>query len=173
MKSSAVSITQPSPYPTYNAMDKKIKIFVVEDSVIYRELIASFIYTSDRAYLTPEESYFDIRSFSTGEHCLGEIDEKPDIVVLDYFLDGYHNPEGCMDGMETLKRIKKRSPNTHVIVVSSNRDSALANEFILKGASDYVSKEPGVREKLQHSIARIIRLIKKKQQIGFDPDPLT
>jgi len=144
-------------------MDRKIKIFVVEDSDIYRELISSFIYTIDRAYLSPEESNFEIRSFSTGEHCVGALDEKPDIIVLDYYLDGYKNHPDCMDGLETLKRIKELSPKTHVVMITSNRDLALANEFIVNGASDFVSKEPGVREKLQHSVARLIRIIRQER----------
>lgn len=163
MKQASSKRTEPERFLDYMAMDRKIKIYVVEDSDIYRELIASFIYTMDRAYLSPEESNFEIRSFSTGEHCVGELAEKPDIIVLDYYLDGYKNHPDCMDGMETLRKIKKLSPRTHVVVVTSNRDIALANEFIVNGASDYVSKEPGVREKLQHSVARLIRIIRQER----------
>ncbi|MCF8257249.1 MAG: response regulator [Flavobacteriales bacterium] len=143
-------------------MERKIKIFVVEDSDIYRELISSFIYTMDRGYLSPQESNFDIRSFSTGEHCIGEMGERPDIVVLDYHLDGYKNHPDCMDGLDTLKLIKHYSPSTHVVVITADRDTTLANEFIVNGASDYVSKEPGVREKLQHSVARLIRIVRRE-----------
>jgi two-component system, OmpR family, response regulator len=168
MKQAQSQRTEPDRFLDYAAMDKKIKIFVVEDSDIYRELIASFIYTMDRAFLSPEESNFEIRSFSTGEHCVAELDEKPDIIVLDYFLDGYMNHPDSMNGMETLRKIKKLSKKTHVVVVTSNRDIALANEFIVNGASDYVSKEPGVREKLQHSVARLIRII--RQERGETPD---
>lgn len=161
MKPTASNRTEPERFIDYAAKDRKIRIFVVEDSDIYRELITSFIYTIDRAYLSQEDSMFDIRSFGTGEHCIAALDENPDIVVLDYHLDGHRNHPDSMNGLDTLKMIKRYSPRTHVVAITSDRDLALASEFIMKGASDYVSKEPGVREKLQHSISRLIRSIRQ------------
>jgi CheY-like chemotaxis protein len=148
------------PEPT----NRKFKIFVVEDSDIYRELLTRFIQTIDRDYPFNEDKGYDIRSFRTGEECISNLFESPDIVVLDYFLNGYTNDCNAMDGMETLRQIKMLTPRTHVVVITSQGNQAVASEFIRNGASDYISKEPGVRERLQHSVSKIIRIIKDKEQ---------
>lgn len=144
-------------------LNRKFKIFVVEDSDLYRELLKRFIQTIDREFIFQENENYEISQFSSGEACISLLYEKPDIVVLDYMLNGYTNERDAMNGMETLLEIKRKSPKTHVIIITSRGDMSLASEFIQNGASDYISKEPGVREKLQHSVARLMRTIRDSE----------
>lgn len=140
-------------------LNRKFKIFVVEDSDLYRELLKRFIQTIDSEFIFQENQNYEISQFSTGEACIGHMYEKPDIVVLDYMLNGYNNEQNAIDGMQTLREIKRKSPLTHVIIITSKGDMSLASQFMKNGASDYISKEPGIREKLQHSVARLMRSI--------------
>lgn len=142
---------------------RKMKIFIVEDSDLYRQLLTRFVQTIDRDFIFEENRNYTIESFATGEECIRSLHQSPDIVILDYFLNGYNNNADSMDGMETLKQIKHFAPRTHVIIITSQGNMMLASEFIRNGASDYISKEPGVREKLQHSVARIMKIIRKQQ----------
>lgn len=148
-------------------LNRKLNIFVVEDSDLYRELLKRFIQTIDREFIFKENENYEISQFSTGEACIAHLYEKPDIVVLDYMLNGYNNERDAISGMETLIEIKRRSPNTHVIIITARGDLELAPQFIKNGASDYISKEPGVREKLQHSVARLMRKI-RDEEADFD-----
>ncbi len=144
-------------------LNRKMKIFVVEDSDLYRELLKRFIQTIDREFIFQENKNYEISQFSTGEACISHLYENPDIVVLDYMLNGYTNERDSINGLETLKEIKRKSPRTHVIIITARGDMMLASEFMKNGASDYISKEPGVREKLQHSVARLMRVIRDEE----------
>lgn len=141
---------------------RKFVIHVVEDSDIYRELLSKFINDIDNDDFYEENHKYVIRSFRTGEDCLNALSEKPDIVVLDYFLNGYTNSKDAMNGLATLREIKKRSPETHVVIVSSQADFRITSKLYQNGASDYISKEPGIRERLQSSLAKLMRTIEQK-----------
>lgn len=148
-------------------LNRKLKIFVVEDSDLYRELLKRFIQTIDRDFIFKENENYEISKFSTGEACIAHLYEEPDIVVLDYMLNGYGNDRDAISGMETLIEIKRKSPKTKVVIITARGDMDLAPQFIKNGASDYISKEPGVREKLQHSVARLMRQI-RDEETNFD-----
>ncbi len=145
-------------------MDRKFNIFIVEDSDIYRELLSKFVNDIDNDSFFEENQRYKIKSFRSGEDCVNALDEKPDIVVLDYFLNGYTNAKNAMNGLATLKEIKKRSPETYVVVVSSQGDFRITSELYQYGVSDYISKEPGIRERLQSSIAKLLRIIEQKEK---------
>lgn len=150
--------------PNTKDMEKKFVIFVVEDSDIYRELLSKFINDIDNESFYEENKRYSIKSFSSGEECLKAMSERPDIVVLDYFLDGYANVKGSMNGLQTLRQIKNKSPETHVVIISSQGDFRVTSRLYQNGASDYISKEPGIRERLQSSLAKLMRIIEQKEE---------
>lgn len=155
-------------YPIMNPTKRKYKIFVVEDSDIFRELLSRFVEDiNGREFLSKNEN-FEIYSFPTGEDCIKALDKKPDIVLLDYYLNGNppKDPEDLIDGLETLKQIKKFSPKTKIIAVTSQGDFWVSTQFYLWGASDYISKGPGIREKVQKSVKNLIRLIDAEEEIN-------
>ena len=104
-----------------------------------------FIVDDDIAYLYPLVFYlkrktgYKIYCYTTGEDCMRNIDLSPLVVILDYNLNP-HLPNK-MDGMDVLKRIRRVSPETKVIVLSG-RDTYQAVENSLKtGAYSYVLKD--------------------------------
>jgi DNA-binding NtrC family response regulator len=58
---------------------------------------------------------------------------KPSVVLLDVVM-----PD--MDGIELLKKIKKLSPQTSVIMLTGVKDESVVREAIESGASDYIVK---------------------------------
>ena len=56
-------------------------IFVVEDNLIYQNLIAKEL----------ESISQNIHFYTTGEACVSELDKQPSVIVLDYNLDGQMN----------------------------------------------------------------------------------
>lgn len=70
--------------------------------------------------------------------------EKPLLVLLDMLMPG-------MDGMECLKEIKMRSPETIVVMVTAVYDEKTAKRAIQAGAYEYITK-PLDLEKLRKDI---------------------
>lgn len=89
---------------------KSHPIFLVEDNDVYLKTLEKNL----------KENFnhgTQIRTFSNGEDCLKNMDLKPKIVVLDYFLDG--SSPTAMNGLEVLKKIKIKSPETMVLMLST------------------------------------------------------
>ncbi len=91
----------------------------------------------------------NVSVFYDGESCLKKVDKDTHIVILDYFLDG-------KNGLEILKLIKEKNPETEVIMLSSNEDIVLAIETFRSGAKDYVVKGHGSWKKISKLVEYII-----------------
>jgi DNA-binding NtrC family response regulator len=79
---------------------------------------------------------------SSGEEALRIINEAPiDVVVLDVKLPG-------MNGMETLKEIKKAKPLIEVIMLTGHASMEVAIEGMESGAFDYLMKPMDIDELL-------------------------
>ena len=116
---------------------KQKKIFIVDDDVMLTESLSD--------YLTRTVAH-KVSVFPTGEDCLKHLDESPDIVILDYFLNTVQ--EDAANGMEVLQAIKKNYPTIHVIMLSSQEHYAVAMQTIQKGAEQYVVKDKDAFKKI-------------------------
>ncbi|GAB4487787.1 MAG: hypothetical protein OHK0019_03330 [Saprospiraceae bacterium] len=105
------------------------KIFVVDDDNMYATMLADHL----------EERGFVSKTFSTGEDCLAHLDDKPDVIILDYYLDS--EIPGAKNGLEILKDIKKKDEDIRVIMLSSQEHYGVALQTIAKGAIYYVIKD--------------------------------
>ncbi len=77
---------------------------------------------------------FDVRTAPNGYEALKAIDrETPDLVMLDIWMPG-------IDGLETLKEIKKESPNTPVIIATGHGTIETAVKATKLGAFDLIEK---------------------------------
>src|SRR6516225_5636511 len=81
-----------------------------------------------------EDEGFATEVVSSGEECLKKIEEDAyDLVLLDIWLPG-------IDGLETLRRLREKSPRTHVIMISGHATIATAVSATKLGAYDYIEK---------------------------------
>jgi CheY-like chemotaxis protein len=53
---------------------------------------------------------FLIETYPTGELCVANLSNNPDVVILDYQLDGI--VVNAMNGLETLDKVKEFNPET-------------------------------------------------------------
>ena len=74
-------------------------IFIVDDEPLLSEMLTD--------YLKEQYEGFNLKSFPTGEACLQSLDEQPDAVVLDYYLNS--KEKNAANGIDILKEIKKRN----------------------------------------------------------------
>src|SRR5262249_21689782 len=81
-----------------------------------------------------EDEGFATEVVASGEECLKKIDHNNyDLVLLDIWLPG-------IDGLETLRKLKEKSPLTHVIMISGHATIATAVTATKLGAYDFVEK---------------------------------
>lgn len=138
--------------------DRPLKVFLVDDDV--KTLIMLKSQLSKKI-----DHDIDINIFVYGENSLDRMDKNPDIVVLDYYLDGIK--EDAENGLEILKKIKAISPNTQIIMLSSQEDMETALEAIRAGAYDYIIKgEKGI-DRLILTLNRLILDYKKQLKEVF------
>jgi DNA-binding NarL/FixJ family response regulator len=116
---------------------KPRKIFIVDDDVMLTEAL--------KDWLTRKIPH-TVSTFETGEACLQRLYDKPDVIVLDYYLNTVSND--AANGMEILKSIKKYDPAIHVIMLSSQENYRVALQTIQTGAEQYVIKDEQAFEKV-------------------------
>jgi len=106
----------------------KIRVLVVDDSVIVRRLVTRII---------EEDSALEVvGSARNGVVALEKIEQlKPDVITMDVEM-----PE--MDGIETLRELRRKHPHVRVIMFSTLTDhgASATIEALLLGANDYVAK---------------------------------
>lgn len=105
----------------------KIKVFVIDDSPIYREVMKNII-ESD-----PDLEYIGFAA--NGAAAVKKLDLlNPDIITLDIEM-----PE--MNGIDTLRYIMKNNPKPVIMVSSFTRDGAdITLQALEIGAVDYIQK---------------------------------
>ncbi len=135
---------------------EKIKIFLVDDDAVFlKSLEIDFLETAD----------FSIETFGTGELCIQNIQHNPDVIILDYHLDGIE--KNAMNGIETLDKIKMNSPDIPVVMLSSQDKIEVAVNCMHHGATDYVVKSETAFMRLQKIITMIFSYKKIEKTLDW------
>jgi two-component system, OmpR family, response regulator len=116
------------------------KIFVVEDNPVYQTLVLKQL----------ENISQDIQVFSTGEKFLAEMSHRPDLIILDYNLDG------CINGYDVLKELKKLAFSSPVIFFSSNLEISVTSSILKLGVVEYIEKTIFTLPRLKNTISRVL-----------------
>lgn len=139
--------------------ENKIKIFLVDDDALYlKSLEIEFL----------EHADFIIETYPTGELCLKNLSRNPDIIVLDYHLDGIDST--AMNGLETLDKIKAANPDIPVIMLSSQDKIDVAIKCMHHRAFDYVVKSETAFMRLQKIITTIFSYKKMEKELSWYMD---
>jgi PleD family two-component response regulator len=136
-----------SPRSDTKRAKKRIKLFIVDDDPMYLKALEMSI----TANVNNDELV--INSFQTGEACLQQMKQKPAIVILDYFLNS--KLPYAWDGATILKHIKRMSPATKVIMLSSQDSLRVAIDCMENGAYDYISKTQTALLRINNMILNI------------------
>jgi two-component system, OmpR family, response regulator len=128
-------------------MSKKVRIFIVDDDLLYQESIFH--------YLNTELKNLQIERYSTGEELLKSIQYQPDFIILDYYLNS--RIAEAMNGVSVLKHINEISPESIVIMLSASDNIEVALNTISHGAYDYVVKNESAYLRITNIIKNIIK----------------
>jgi two-component system OmpR family response regulator len=139
--------------------ENKIKLFLVDDDALFlKSLEIEFL----------EHADFIIETYSTGELCLKNLAHCPDVIILDYHLDGID--KNAMNGMETLDKIKNVNPDIPVVMLSSQDKIDVAINCMHHRAFDYVVKSETAFMRLQKIITTIFRYKKMEKELSWYMD---
>ncbi len=128
---------------------------VDDDALFLKSLEIEFLQHAD----------FIIHTFPTGESCLKNLHLNPDIIILDYHLDGI--VEGAMNGIATLDKIKEHNLGIPVIMLSSQDKIDVAVNCMHHMAFDYVVKNETAFMRLQKIITSIFQYKKMEKQLKW------
>ncbi len=136
-----------------------IRLFLVDDDALFlKSLEIEFLDHAD----------FIIETFATGELCIQHLKNTPDVIILDYQLDGIE--ANAMNGIETLDKIKAYNPDIPVIMLSSQDKIDVAISCMHHRAFDYVVKSETAFIRLQKIITTIFKYKKMEKQLNWYMD---
>lgn len=122
----------------------KLVFFVDDDKMILNLL----------EYTLKNRQDYDVKTFFTGEECIENLGLKPDLIVLDHIFKS--NGKSKKNGLEILKEIKHHNNKLPVIILTSQEDQKLADEFISKGAAKFIPKNDYFIDALMETIEKQI-----------------
>src|SRR6185436_4831566 len=118
--------------------NEKIKLFLVDDDAVFlKSLEIEFL----------EHADFVIETYPTGELCMEHLSHSPDVIILDYMLNGI--VKTAMNGMDTLDKIE------------------VAINCMHHRAFDYVVKSETAFVRLQKIISTIFRYKKMEKELKW------
>jgi two-component system, OmpR family, response regulator len=136
--------------------DKKILLFLVDDdSLFLKSLEIEFA----------DNTHSIIKTFPTGELCLENISQNPDVIILDYCLNSVD--KNAINGLETLDKIKKANQTIPVVMLSSQDKIEVAVNCMKHQAFDYIVKSETAFIRLQKTITTIFHYQKLEKALSW------
>lgn len=126
----------------------KAKVMIIEDHPIVRQGLSQLINQQPDLSVCAEAD--------RGEGALKVVDAaKPDAIVVDLTL-------GDMSGVDLIKEISSKHPQTPILVLSMHQDSLYAERALRAGARGYVMKE----EASETVVAALRRVLSGEIHLG-------
>ena len=111
-------------------MPEPFRVLVIDDDPGVREYLEALV----------SRQGYEACAVPSGEEALRTLERtRPDLVTLDVVLEG-------MDGLETLRQLKKRLPDVPVVMLSGHGQARTIVEAMRLGASDFLRKPFEVEE---------------------------
>lgn len=139
--------------------EKKIKLFLVDDDALYLKVLEIELRHNDN---------YILETFATGEMCLANLSQKPDVIVLDYYLDSLD--KNAMNGIQVLDQIKSIDPDIPVVMLSSQDKIEVAVNCMHHNAFDYIVKSETAFVRLRKAISTITHIKKTEKALNWYMD---
>ncbi|MFA7418719.1 MAG: sigma-54 dependent transcriptional regulator [Melioribacteraceae bacterium] len=135
------------------------QIFIVDDEESILKMLSHWV---------KNQWGYNVKTFTKGSDVINALPENPDLILLDIML-----PD--INGNEVLGKIKQRTPNLPVIMLSAQGSVEVALESVRLGAFDYFPKpvdknrlEPAIRNAIKNfDLEREVENLKENLQREF------
>ncbi len=105
------------------------KIFIVDDDRFYLELMK---------FELGDIPNVEVITFNSAEKCIPFLDEKPELILLDFNLDS-ENPNN-MSGHDALDVFKKKVPSQKIVFISGEENTELLNVYDMFRSTEFIVK---------------------------------
>lgn len=130
-------------------------LFLVDDDPIFLKVLETQF---------KEQTDYVIKTFSTGEDCIENLAQKPDLIFLDYYL----NPENlARTGIQVLDEIKAIDCNIPVVMLSSQDEIEVAVNCMKHEAFDYIIKNEATFIRAKKVISVLFNQNKLREEVVF------
>ena len=120
---------------------KKTRLLVVDNEMDVCNFVKSFF----------EIRGFDVLTALNGDEALKVLDHvKPDLIILDVMM------RTDREGIDYLPQVKKKSPDSRIIIITGVDDKETVEAAKSLGADDYITK-PLVLEYLESTVIGKVR----------------
>lgn len=107
--------------------EKTVSVLLAEDHTIVRQGLAKLLDAEPRIQVIGEAR--------NGREAITKVEElKPDVVIMDIAMP-------LLNGIEATRQIKKKRPQTKVIILSMHSHDRFISELFTLGASGYLLKD--------------------------------
>ncbi|MEI7801505.1 MAG: response regulator [Bacteroidota bacterium] len=120
-------------------------IFIVDDDKFFGQMLKEHI---------TKKGGRNVTIFMTGEDCLNNLDETPNLVILDYNLDT--EKRDAANGLVILQAIRKKNQLLPVVMLSNQEQYSIALQTIQKGAEQYVIKDEDAFENIDRILEDLL-----------------
>lgn len=108
----------------------KAKVLLVDDETDFLTTLAERL----------EARGLKVNTAASGEDAVKKVDDQNfDLIILDLAMPG-------IDGLETLKRIKAKQPDTEIIMLSGQGSIKTSIEAMKLGAEDFIEKPVNIAD---------------------------
>ena len=146
-------------------MSKSVKVAIVEDDASWTKLLSAEL---------QQETSLLVNTYGTAEDLLADTAFEPQIIVVDYYLNG--TVATAMNGMELIRALRVAKPGLPCILLSSKADLTTASKheellesltydrdktlrLLADGAFFYFMKNSSAPKKMKTLLLRLTRLI--------------
>ncbi len=130
-------------------MGEQISVMIVDDHEVVRKGI--------RAYLESTSQFKVVGEASSGQEAIQRVvDLVPDVILMDLMMPG-------MDGIQATRQIKKLSPRSQIVVLTSFHEDSHIFPALRAGANSYILKDVKM-EDLAEALQRAAR-----REVTFHP----
>ena len=127
------------------ARRRPFTISLIEDNQFYLQGIVSQIKSN-----IPN---IKLSAFSRSSAFLGSLRHNPEIAIVDFNLDDRSE----LEGIELIRELKFKSPNTKIIVLTGEQSISNAVKCLNEGVLDYVIKEDKAIDKIALEIKVLMK----------------
>lgn len=127
----------------------EVLVFVVEDDEMFKKLVKNKL---------EKEGFENIRCFASIKELLLNIDDKPQIIILDYMLE-----DGV--GSKVVEEVNEFKYDVEIIAMSGQQSIDIAVSLMSLGVRDYIVKNHLAISRLSEAVLRAFESLEIKAGI--------